>query len=543
MFKSAGNLGVLRFFAWLRTFSSGAVLFLLSWTSTTVAALTLQVQAETNALVFVASQTNEWEIRGRTGIASEAETFVLARGAARTRNTFPLRVPRFTNQVDLAFGQFQLIEVNNGKTNAASDWLQVSKVQSSLLNNSAYPTVGSKKGLQVQMLEDALALKIKHAALNVNLASLLSPQPAQNTFSYSVDGEEFHFRRDTMQQLKSQVETLSTNGIIVSLILLVYENPDKAINDLLLHPNYSKAAPNKLSAFNVRSGRGKRATRACFELLARELSNSDGPLAWNYIVGNEVNSHWFWSNMGRVSMEEFSREYEEAVRICYLAVTKYNRNARVFISLEHHWNIRYPGGDEQQAFPGRDFVDYFNKVVVSRGNFSWHIAFHPYPENLFEAATWRDASALDQLHSPRITFRNLEQLPRYLEQAAFLYEGKARRIILSEQGFHSASTNSSSELKQAAAFCYAWRKVEALPAIDSFIYHRHVDHAHEGGLNLGLWTRKTDSIATPDRKKKIYEVFLQADEPGWREDFEFALPIIGAKSWEDIHSESSATRR
>ena len=33
----------------------------------------------------------------------------------------------------------------------------------------------------------------------------------------------------------------------------------------------------------------------------------------NFIVGNEVNSHWDWANMGHVSMEQFAQDYERAV--------------------------------------------------------------------------------------------------------------------------------------------------------------------------------------------------------------------------------------
>ena len=42
---------------------------------------------------------------------------------------------------------------------------------------------------------------------------------------------------------------------------------------------------------------------------------------------------------------------------------------------------------------------------------------------------------------------------------------------------------------QAAAFAYAYYKVAKLDNIDALIYHRHVDHGLEGGLNLGLWSR------------------------------------------------------
>ena len=38
-----------------------------------------------------------------------------------------------------------------------------------------YPTAASKKGLQVEMTENARSLGVKHAALNVNLSQLVDP--------------------------------------------------------------------------------------------------------------------------------------------------------------------------------------------------------------------------------------------------------------------------------------------------------------------------------------------------------------------------------
>jgi len=70
---------------------------------------------------------------------------------------------------------------------------------------------------------------------------------------------------------------------------------------------------------------------------------------WGYIVGNEVNSHWWWYNMGRVPLEEIAAEYERAVRIVHTAVRRASLNARVYLSFEHHWAIRYPPGAPDQS--------------------------------------------------------------------------------------------------------------------------------------------------------------------------------------------------
>jgi hypothetical protein len=120
-------------------------------------------------------------------------------------------------------------------------------------------------------------------------------------------------------------------------------------------------------------------------------------------------------------------------------------------------------------------------------------------------------------------------LPMYLRRPELLFNGQPRRIILSEQGFHTPK-GSGGETIQAAAYCYAYKKVEALHGIDAFILHRHVDNDHEGGLLLGLRRNKpADGEALP--KKKIYECFRQADTPDWQRTFQFALPIVGLEKW------------
>jgi hypothetical protein len=119
----------------------------------------------------------------------------------------------------------------------------------------------------------------------------------------------------------------------------------------------------------------------------------------------------------------------------------------------------------------------------------------------------------------------------FLGREDLLYRGTPRRIILSEQGFHS-TTKPDGEQLQAAAYAYAYYRIDHMPGIDAFILHRQVDHPAEGGLNLGLWKR--DPNGKPTEKKQIYEVFRHADMPDWEQTFEFALPIIGIKSWSEV---------
>jgi len=402
-------------------------------------------------------------------------------------------------------------------------------------NPEPYPVASSKKGLQVQMVDDALALGIKHAALNINFTQMLDLEKSPNNFSFESGGQTFSFNRGYIEHFDRELKTFSDAGVIVSLILLNYESGSAAINKIMMHPHYDRSAPNHLSAFNTSSEEGAKYFTACMEFLASRYSRADSRhgKAWNYIFGNEVNSHWFWANMGHVTMEQFADDYLRTVRFAAEAVHKYSANARVFISLEHHWNIHYPGGDESQTFAARPFLEYFARKAREGGDFDWNLAFHPYPENLFEPRVWNDRTATFSNDTKRITFKNLEMLVQFFKRPELLYNNKARHIILSEQGFHTPD-GPDGETVQAAGYCYAWYKVAHLDGIDSFILHRQVDHRDEGGLRLGLWTPKPESAAEPLAKKKIYEVFRLADTPDWETAFEFALPIVGIKEWKEI---------
>jgi hypothetical protein len=119
------------------------------------------------------------------------------------------------------------------------------------------------------------------------------------------------------------------------------------------------------------------------------------------------------------------------------------------------------------------------------------------------------------------------------------WNGQTRRIILSEQGFH-CSDRPEAEREQAAAFALAYKTVSQQDGIDAFILHRHVDHAGEGGLRLGLWTNQAGTISTPDRQRLIYDVFRAAGTEEEEKQFEFSLPVFGASSWQEVLHEMTA---
>ena len=401
-------------------------------------------------------------------------------------------------------------------------------IAQSVADATAYPQANSKKGLQVQIVDDAVALGVRHAAINVSLGALVDVRAGQDSLRFRVGERDFSFRAAAVRALDEQIRPLSEAGMVVTAILLAIQTGDAETDAVLVHPRCTTRAPNGIAAFDTVDADGRAWLDATVAFLAARYSGAESPHGriWNWIVGNEVNSHWWWYHLGEAQLPQVVEAYEAAVRIVHGAVRRHSAHGRVFISLEHHWTTRYAAGSERQALPARELIRAFAARARDGGDYDWHVAFHPYPEDLFDCRFWEDESAPDRDDAARVTFKNLPVLLRLLARDELLHAGAPRRVILSEQGFHCRD-DETGERDQAAAFALAWSIVDRLPGIDAFILHRHVDHAHEGGLRLGLWSRKPDSICTPDRRRLVADVFAACDTVAWPACAAFALPVLG----------------
>lgn len=444
--------------------------------------------------------------------------------------SFSLSTARYASSRDKAYSKFVVIDHTTKKLVASPTYVTS---QTSPVNNYAFPTASSIKGLQVQNVDDAQKLGISHAALNVSFNELFLDS-ATGAIPFIMDGTTYYFKQSYINQLDHDIKTLSDDDVIVSLILIMY-NASGTINAKLLHPDYTGSGT--VAAINTTDAEGVRYWKAGVEFLASRYTRSDEQYgrAVNYIIGNEVNSAIYWNDMGSKALQDYVEQYARTFRIAETAVKKYYANARTYISLDHFWNGSV-GSDALQTYKGKAILDEFNRRIKAEGNIGWNIAYHPYPEDLFDPTIWNDTSVTNSPDSVRINFKNLQVLTDYIGASGYLYNGSKRRIILSEQGFHSLSNSLADQKTQAAAYAYAYYKAKFLGGIDSFILHRHVDHGGEGGLNLGLWTRDTTKsvLYAPKDQKYIYNVFQKIDTSESAAVTDFAKAIIGIANWSDV---------
>jgi hypothetical protein len=124
------------------------------------------------------------------------------------------------------------------------------------LKSQPFPQAPGKKGLQVQMVDDAIALGIHHAGININLTALLQLQPSNNTIRFQHGEKEWLFNGDYAKSLDRQIQPLSEANIIVYAILLAYPSHDPARDAIMLHPKAS--GEFTIAGFNTASEEGLR---------------------------------------------------------------------------------------------------------------------------------------------------------------------------------------------------------------------------------------------------------------------------------------------
>lgn len=387
------------------------------------------------------------------------------------------------------------------------------------LRSFDYPVADTKKGLQISNLDDAVALGVKHVALNMSQGDIIMTAPEEgNTIEFVHDGRTFYFHKGRVEGNDKRIKDLSDRGMIVTYIILNskkwgIEVPDE-LWDIIKHPDYDKLGDGKgrISQFNVVTEEGVAYYKAFIAFLADRYTREDEKYgrAVGMIVGNEVNSGYEWCNSGEMTCEEYCRHYAQALRLTYQAACSVYSNMRIYISLDHFWTGANFDRNPMRYYPSKSILENVNAEFIAEGQVPWNVAHHPYPENLALPDFWNDQSATDDMNTFRITFKNLEVLAKVLYQEEYLYNGERRRIILSEQGFNSHWTPES-EILQAVAYGRAYKKIMQIPEVDSFILHAYRDNIKEFGLNLGLLRRKKDSNEI-DGPKPIYYVFKAIDK-------------------------------
>lgn len=405
---------------------------------------------------------------------------------------FRRHVPRIdaASGRDRAVWRWRLID-SNGRWISAARWPTVEG-----------PAVGRKlppleadhpKGLGGIPLIDRpdheiFELGIRHATINIVLNALLRDSPAPGCKPWKFEGRTYYVHQDFLHGKDVTLRHLNERGVRVSAILLVgnHRHADGRPHTPMTHPEAEMRGTFAMP--NLTSQDSTRLYTAAVHLLAERYTRTDGAHGriQNWILHNEVDQAGTWTNMGDQPLARYLETYMRSARIVYHTARIYDRQARVFMSLTHHWTQRSAGVG---TYVVRDMIELFAEMAKAEGDFDWGVAYHPYPRNLRNPDTWNDADVSDDFDTPYITPRNIEVLPAFLGQERFLYRGQRRGILLSEQGFNTPTLSDQDQRRQVAGLIYMFRKLRNLPEIEAYHLHRYQDMPdREGGLRLGIVT-------------------------------------------------------
>jgi hypothetical protein len=390
----------------------------------------------------------------------------------------------------------------------------------------------SKKGLAgfsgAQAVADIAPLGIKSVTVNITYASILSLSPTSLPFVFN--GETYYMNPNYISDLDLTFKGCSDNHTIVSAIILIPNSGSVALKAVLTHPDAQSSGIYSMA--NVASLTGVSYYAAITAFLADRYSRPDNLYGriTNWIIHNEVDAGSSWTNAGTKSMQTYTELYDRSMRTVYYTIRQYNPSGKVFISMTHYWTAFVD-------YAPKDMLALMNNLSLRQGDYEWGLAYHPYPQSLFNYNTWNDTQVNSDLNSsPLITPKNIELIDTWIRQKSSLYKGlKVRSLIFSEQGINAgANYDQTTFNNQAAGVAYMWKKFSRLPSVEGIQYHRRVDNTREGGLFLGLWTtdKTSSSPEVQDYKKKSWEVWQSAGTSTEASTFAFALPIIGVSSWD-----------
>ena len=346
-------------------------------------------------------------------------------------------------------------------------------------------------------------LGLQHASVNIAINGLVSDSEKDGWKATEIHGRTWWVDERRLGALDRDVRTMTDAGIVGAGILLIPTS--KQSPSSIAHPESTTAGTYAMP--NLTDRRSVAIYAATLQMLGQRYGGSHpqhGRLD-HWIVHNEVDYGWQWTNMGEQPMEVFMDHYVRSMRLVDSAVRQHNPHARVFISLTHRWNTT--DNRHWKTYAPKRMLEWLIREGQLEGEFPWGVAFHPYPQSLWKSDTWNDKRVSDEFDTELITIKNLQVLDRFMHlPRCRTKEGHVRPVICSEQGFHADETNTDQLRIQAAALLYTWEKLRQCPSILAFDYHRPSDHPREGGLHLGLrgLPSKSDRLGEPKPAWDVY---------------------------------------
>lgn len=398
-----------------------------------------------------------------------------------------------------------------------------------------YPSVHSKKGLDIRLISDAQQLGVCHTVINVELNKLISDDTS-SLHTVNLYGKTYYFDDAYVNSLDHKIKVMSDSGVNVYL-QAVLTPPDEATGENA-KKLYCISTSEDAEYYGIGIDGGGEYLYSAMTFLAGRYSVKDGKygFAGSYIIGNCVNSNRYANYSGQMSVKEYTDRYAKAFRCAYMALKNTYANAKVYVSVNGCYNtpVRDMSPDSTLDYSAKEFLTLFNSSIKQYGDLGWSLAAELYNADIQCMEFWREDKADMQQSTPFVTMKNISVLDSFLAEDDLLYNGQKRKITVSACAFSSGENTQAEQKKQAAAYALAYYTCESIKGVEAFIYSSHVDSAKAVCKNSGLYTAKDDSLGMTDEKKEIYRVFESIDTDMSNSVTAPYTSILGVSSYTDI---------
>ncbi|WP_442508459.1 DUF5722 domain-containing protein [Novipirellula sp. SH528] len=445
-----------------------------------------------------------WQSIGQSAVPTKVDATVQLHGRQAT-----VVVPQFDGKRDRLQSGWRLVRSVSGQSLNLTPRSFATEINVVGDNHSPHrPVPANQKGLGGIGLhgpiDELKELGVTAITVNIAINAFVKESPGQGRIKIRTSGEPVYFDTLTLSHYDRVMNWARENNVVVSAIILIPTPRAGTDASPLAHPEHDGGI---YTMPDLTTRRGTDIYSFVISEMARRYSNTEAAPGGitNWIAHNEIDFHTVWTNMGLQPREIVTESYYRSMRIIHNAARQHNPHARVFASLTHHFNV--PEDNQWRQLSGREVIESLQRYSAMEGDFAWGVAYHPYPQSLFASLPWNDTRISDDFDTPLITIQNLQVFGRFMQQESMRDSaGKIRPVLFSEQGFHTDSYDADAQDRQAASLLYAMKKVRAMPMVESFHYHRWIDHPREGGLMLGL--RTLPSKAEPyGKRKRAWQVY------------------------------------
>ncbi len=432
---------------------------------------------------------------------------------------------------DRILSRWAIVETTTGSNVLASHARYADKTPILSSPDELIPSTkkGVGAGLGQTYMDDLVELGAKNITCNMVMNWYIAKSPiyARN-IEYTYNGQKYYINGDEIASWDWHLKFYEDHGIAVSAIVLITPNSvDPALSAVFRHPennggNYTMPNMTNMESIN--------AYAAVLEYFASRYNGTGHGRINHWIMHNEVDMGTTWTNMGTQPEMVYTNEYLKSMRLCYNIVRQYDQHASIMGSFTHNWTTTSGGN-----YPTKAMLEHMVEMSKCENDFLWGVAQHPYPQNLTRPKFWiDDTSSTADMDTKYITFKNLEVINDWILRPENMIGGKVKRkLFLSENGTNSPSYSETDLKNQAAGGAWAWKKTNALPGIDAFMWHNWMDNRVEDGLRIGLHFYPDDET-NPGGKKPVWYVWQAAGTDQESAVLDPYLETLGVSEWKEI---------